>query len=61
MIGSVINSVDFSLPNDEPDGSVQSFAYWWNPTNKAYDYETAIEPGKGYWVASLQNCTLTLP
>jgi len=61
MVGSVINSADFTAPNDNPDASVQGFAYWWNPTTKAYDYKTTIEPGKGYWVASVKDCQLILP
>jgi branched-chain amino acid transport system substrate-binding protein len=60
MIGSLINSVDFTAPNDDPDLSVQPFAYWWDPISKSYDYETTIEPTKGYWVASIRDCSLTL-
>jgi hypothetical protein len=61
IIGSVINNASFTSPNDNPDGSVQPFAYWWDPVTSNYIYETDIEPGKGYWVASVQDCTLTLP
>ena len=28
---------------------------------KSYSPTTTIEPGKGYWLAATQNCTLTLP
>jgi len=61
MIGSVIDNASIASPNDSPDGSVQPFAYWWNPETKSYVMTTTIEPGKGYWVASVQDCTLTVP
>jgi hypothetical protein len=60
MIGSVISNASITNPNDNPDNSVQSFAYWWNPDTKTYVFTTEIQPGKGYWVAATQNCTLTL-
>jgi putative ABC transport system substrate-binding protein len=61
MIGSLIYNASIADPNDNPDGSVQPFAYWWDPASKSYDYKTTIEPTKGYWVASVQDCTLTVP
>ena len=61
MIGSITDSTNISEPNDNPDGSIQPFAYWWDPVARAYDMTTDIEPGKGYWVASVQDCDLTLP
>jgi len=61
MIGSVINNASIISPNDNPDGSLQPFAYWWDPLSKAYQYTTETEPGKGYWVASVSDCKLTLP
>ena len=61
MIGSVINNANILDPNDNPDGCVQPFAYWWDPVSKTYVNTTDIEPGKGYWVATVQDCQLTLP
>jgi hypothetical protein len=60
MIGSVISNASITNPNDNPDNSVQSFAYWWNPVARTYVLTTNIEPGKGYWAASVRDCTLTL-
>ena len=61
MIGSVFGSVvDFTDPQDNPDGSVESFVYWWNPVTKSYEFGTIIEPTKGYWAAATQDCSLTL-
>ena len=61
MIGAPFNAASISDPNDSPDGCVQPFAYWWDPVSKTYVYTTDIDPGKGYWVASVQDCTLTMP
>ncbi len=60
MIGSVNAAVGITNPEDTPDNSVQKFTYWWNPVTKSYLYGTAIEAGKGYWVAAVNNCSLTL-
>jgi len=61
MIGSVVISADFTSPNDNPDQSVQPPAYWWDPVARSYVSTTTIESRKGYWVASVRDCTLTLP
>ena len=61
MIGSVTTNSSVVEPNDDPDGSVIPTAYWWDPVARAYTTTTDIEPGKGYWAASIQDCTLTLP
>jgi hypothetical protein len=47
-------------PNDDPDDSVIPTAYWWDPIGRSYILTTDIEPGKGYWAASVNDCTLTL-
>jgi hypothetical protein len=60
LIGSVITVVSIADPNDDPDGSVITPAYWWDPMSKGYILTTDIEPGKGYWTASINDCTLTL-
>ena len=61
MIGSVSANASIADPNDDPDGSVIPTAYWWDPVGKSYVLTTDIEPAKGYWVASVCGCTLTLP
>jgi hypothetical protein len=61
MIGSVINNADFTSPNDNPDNSVQNFVYWWDPGSKSYKNVSAIEPFKGYWAASVNDCAFTMP
>jgi hypothetical protein len=59
MIGSVYGApVDFSDPDDDPDGAVLSLLYRWNSGNKSYESDTAIVAGRGYWSAAVSNCTL---
>ncbi len=60
MIGSVSTNSSIADPNDDPDGSVIPPTYWWDPVTKSYVTTTDIEPGKGYWVAAVNDCTLTL-
>ena len=60
MIGSVSTNAGIADPNDDPDSSAVTPAYWWDPVTKSYTVTTDIEPGKGYWIASLNDCTLTL-
>lgn len=61
MIGSVMSNAGFTSPNDDPDGSVEAFIYWWDPVANYYVFGTTIEAGKGYWIAATQNCNLTMP
>jgi alpha-tubulin suppressor-like RCC1 family protein len=60
MIGSVSTNCSIADPDDDPDGSVIPPAYWWNPVSRSYNTTTDIVLGKGYWVASVNDCMLTL-
>jgi len=60
MIGGVNGTVDFTDPQDNPDGSVIPPLYTYNPTSFSYEEKTSIEQDKGYWTLALQDCTLTL-
>ena len=61
MIGSVAKVVDFSDPMDSPDQSVlPGTLYEWSADGFTYKPTTYIQPGKGYWVLTLQNCELTV-
>ncbi|MDP6599571.1 MAG: hypothetical protein QGI86_27515 [Candidatus Poribacteria bacterium] len=61
MIGSVSQVVDFSDPADNPDQSIlPGTLYEWNSTGFTYRPSTHIEPGRGYWVLTLQDCQLTV-
>jgi len=61
MIGSVYGgTIDFSDPDDDPNGSCEGFCYCWNPSGKCYDYETDICTGVGYWAACTSPCQLGL-
>ncbi|MBN1856362.1 MAG: hypothetical protein JW846_05340 [Dehalococcoidia bacterium] len=59
MVGSVEpGTVDFDEPDDDPDGGVEGFAYWWDPATKSYQNVTVIDPTRGYWVAATEACCL---
>jgi len=61
MIGSIYGKdVDFSDPDDVPDGSVEAPAYWWNPSTRSYDLVYTLETKNGHWAAATQNCQLTV-
>ena len=61
LLFCVNDRVHVAAPNDDPDGSAIPPAYWWDPVSKSYMLTEDIEPGKGYWVAAVNDCTLTLP
>jgi hypothetical protein len=60
MIGSVIDSIDFSDPQDDPDGSIISPAYTYDTTTKSYTLSNKIVPDQGYWIAVAQECALNV-
>jgi len=61
MIGSVSKVVDFSDPMDSPDQSIlPGTLYEWSASGFTYKPSTYIEPGRGYWVLTLQDCQLTV-
>ena len=64
LIGTVMGDVDFSAPDDDPDGSIlgsPGHGWWYDPSVEAYTNVDQLEGGKGYFIASLNPCTLTLP
>jgi hypothetical protein len=62
MVGSVCgNPVAVGALIDDPSGSIlDSAIYCWNPTGKCYDCSSHIHEGMGHWVATTQNCSLTM-
>jgi hypothetical protein len=61
MIGSVVSPVSFENPQDEPDGSIiPETLYWYDPSFFNYVLQDSILPGRGYWVATIQPCLLTV-
>jgi len=56
LIGSVMDSVDFSKPNDIPDGSVFLPAFRWNTAEGRYEPTTFLEQSYGHWIAVVQEC-----
>ena len=61
MIGSLAVPTYLHNPDDIPDGSVlNNSIYTWSPANQSYISTTKIDPGKGYWILALQNCSLNI-
>jgi hypothetical protein len=64
LIGSVINNVDFTAPNDDPDGSIQG-AFGWDATTEKYFQvyppgTGILETTQGYWIVVSAECDLTI-
>jgi len=61
MVGPAGSTIDFTDPDDDPDGSVVGTnTYWYDPAVGGYVITTTLESGKSYWVLALQDCTLTI-
>ena len=69
LVGGLTQPIDFTdtaSVSDQPigDPSVRSIwrnsLYNWQPSFYAYDRSSRLEPGKGYWVLSLNDCQLTV-
>jgi hypothetical protein len=58
LIGSVMDSVDFSNPNDIPDGSVFLPAFRWDTAAQRYLPTMTIEQSYGQWIAVTQECDI---
>ncbi len=59
MIGAVYDTVDFSNPDDDPDGSIIA-TYGYDHSTGQYYITSTLAPGEGYWVAAYQECDLTV-
>ena len=62
MAGSIqTRAVPIAELADDPTGSiVRNAIYHWNPESKSYVGVAALQPGGGYWIASLNACTLSV-
>jgi photosystem II stability/assembly factor-like uncharacterized protein len=59
LIGGLANAIDFTNPQDTPDGSIIA-TFGWDPASGSYYPTTTLEPGKGYWIAVAQECDVTI-
>lgn len=59
MIGSVSQTIDFTNPQDDPDGAILA-TFGWEAATQSYSPTTNLERGKGYWIAVAQACELTI-
>ena len=60
MIGSVLGSVDFTHPEDTPDGSVLVPAFGWNTGSSTYYQTSTFNEKEAYWIAVMGTCDLTV-
>ncbi len=58
LIGSVMDSVNFSNPNDTPDRSVILPIFAWDAGGQRYVSRNFIEQSYGHWMLVLQECDL---
>ena len=59
MIGALYDTVDFSNPNDNPDGSIL-VTYRYDHSAEQYYVTNTLIPGEGYWIAAYQECDLAV-
>jgi len=61
LIGPPYGGSSIVDPADDPDNSVIPWAFTWNAVERSYYMTQLLEAGKGYWIYTLRDCTLTLP
>jgi len=63
MVGSVYGQTVAvaDLSENPPDSIDTACVYTWNPLGPSFVLCSEIEPGKGYWMAASEPCTLTMP
>jgi len=63
MVGSIYTGSVLvqNLSDDPADSIVRNAVYRWDPVLKSYIASTAVEPGKGYWMTTVRDCTLSMP
>jgi len=59
LIGGVAQEIDFTNPNDDPDGSVTG-AYGWDPVMEEYFSTTTLLPNEGYWISVIHECDVNI-
>jgi len=60
MVGSLYSPLSIADPTDDPDNSVLPWAFTWDANNRRYTMGQLLEPGKGYWIYALRDCSLVL-
>jgi subtilisin family serine protease len=64
MVGSVLYEdpvgMDSVTTNAYPDPLVRNAIYSWDPVSKSYQNSATILAGRGYWLASTSDCTLSM-
>lgn len=60
MIGSVLGDVDFTEPDESPDGTVLTPAFTWDGNIGDYISANTLTEKKGFWITALGMCNLTV-
>ena len=60
IIGGTRDIIDFTNPNDDPDGSVLTPAFTYNVQTHEYEESGSLHTRTGYWIAVLNECDLTI-
>jgi|GEM_PF-2222363 len=61
IIGATSEPVPFSTAVQNPQGCIIPHTlYWWDPVLRDYVLQDTLKPGRGYWVAAICPCTLTV-
>jgi parallel beta-helix repeat protein len=60
MMGSVVDTVDFTDPDDQPDGSILTPAFGYDSDHKGYVPVDSLIPNEGYWIAVFEACSLSV-
>ncbi|MBN1755353.1 hypothetical protein JW877_03970 [bacterium] len=58
LIGSIYETIDFSNPDDTPDGSILPGTYYYSALERRYVASDVLKPGYGYFIAARVNCLL---
>ncbi|MEW6499650.1 MAG: hypothetical protein AB1589_45380, partial [Cyanobacteriota bacterium] len=61
MIGATCEPVPFSNVSQSPQGCIIPYTlHWWDPDSLDYIRQDTLKPARGYWVAAIGPCTLTV-
>jgi hypothetical protein len=60
LVGSLLGVTDFSNPLDNPDSTVLSPAFAWDPITESYTTASELKEKQGYWLAVFDACDLTI-
>jgi len=54
LVGSICRNFAYPSVDSRPDGALYGDAYLFNTESRRYEETETVEPGKGYWILSLE-------